>query len=65
MVTRTSQNDSFIEALSSLTQADAAVDMIKERFIFAGFCMDHPPLEQLSNIINLGEASAALYLVVV
>eukprot|EP00354_Favella_ehrenbergii_P008023 CAMPEP_0170460844 /NCGR_PEP_ID=MMETSP0123-20130129/7015_1 /TAXON_ID=182087 /ORGANISM="Favella ehrenbergii, Strain Fehren 1" /LENGTH=31 /DNA_ID= /DNA_START= /DNA_END= /DNA_ORIENTATION= len=30
-----------------MTQAEAALDMVREKFIFAGFCLDHPPLEQL------------------
>ena len=45
--------------------ADAAIEMIVERFIFVGFTTEHPPLEQFANIIDLGESQAAFYFIVV
>ena len=39
--------------------------MIAEGFIFSGFTVEQPPIEQLANLINLGGSQAALYFVVV
>ena len=62
------QNNSrecFRHALTNLANADAAQEMIAEGFIFSGFTVEQPPIEQLANLINLGGSQAALYFVVV
>ena len=65
LVTRNSDDECFRLAFASFSQADAARDMIKDRFIFTGFSMDRLPIEQFGEIIHLGRAAAALYFIVV
>ena len=62
---RESTEDCFTEALTTLVRADAVQEMIKEKFIFTGFAMSQPPVEQFAEIIALGNAQATLYFVVV
>lgn len=65
LVTLNSFNETFRDAITPLVQADAVRDLIKNRFIFSGFSLSHPPLEQLAQIISLGNSQAALYFIVV
>lgn len=65
LVLKDASADCFRQAMTSLVAADAAIDIINENFIFAGFTLAQPPLEQLSSLVNLGTANAVLYFVVV
>ncbi len=65
LVLRDAGNETWAEALQPLTQSEAATDLIRQKFYFTGFAMDSPLVEQLSNLVNLGESRAALYFVIV
>ena len=65
LVMKDASPESFREALTPLVSAEAAREMIIEKFIFTGFTTESPPIEQLASIINLGDSQAALYFVVV
>ena len=66
MVMRDETEECATHALTSLIQAESVREMIEARFIFAGFTLEHPPIEQLANLISLGQQNhAALYFVVV
>ena len=45
--------------------AEAAVQIISDKFIFTGFSLAQPPIEDFAHIINLGDHQAAFYFVVV
>lgn len=62
---KNSTPECFKEALTPLISADAAIEMIVEKFVFTGFTTESPPVEQLASIMNLGDSQAALYFVVV
>ena len=65
LVMRDTNPACFRHALSALVLADAAQKMISDSFILCGFSLAQPPIEQLGSLINLGNAQAALYFVVV
>ena len=68
LVMRNETEECATQALTSLVQAESVREMIEARFIFAGFTLEHPPIEQLANLISLGQNPtdhAALYFVVV
>ena len=68
LVMRDESEECSTQALTSLVQAESVREMIEARFIFAGFTLEHPPIEQLANLISLGQNAtdhAALYFLVV
>ena len=65
LVTRNQQDECFRQAITPISQAEAARDMINERFILSGFSLDSAPVEQLRQAISLGNAEATLYFAVV
>ena len=66
LVMRDETEECATHALTSLVQAESVREMIEARFIFAGFTLEHPPIEQLANLISLGQQNhAALYFAVV
>ena len=67
LVVKDETEECATHALTSLVQAESVREMIEARFIFAGFTLEHPPIEQLANLISLGQTDnhAALYFVVV
>ena len=54
LIMRDESEECAEQALTSLIQAESVREMIESRFIFAGFTLEHPPIEQLANLINLG-----------
>ncbi len=65
LVLRDVGNETWADALQPLVQSEAATDLIRQKLFFTGFGMDSPLVEQLSNLVNLGETRAALYFVIV
>lgn len=65
LVVKESTPECFRQALTALASADAATELISEKFLFAGFSLAQPPIEQFSMMINLGAAQAVLYFGVV
>ena len=66
LVMRDESQECANHALTSLVQAESVREMIEASFIFAGFTLEHPPIQQLATLISLGQANhAALYFIVV